>query len=73
MFIQTFEQIAEGEAAYKGELDEVLTELENRIREIEKECNVQIVYNGRRFPKEIACSVISTAYISPSASLLQKS
>lgn len=72
MFVQTFEKFDEGEAIYKGELDEILYELENRIQKIEKECNVQIVYNGKRLPKEIVCAVISTTYIRPSASLLQK-
>jgi hypothetical protein len=72
MFIQTFEKFDEGEAIYKGELDEILHELENRIQKIEKECNVQIVYNGKRLPKELVCAVISTTYIRPSASLLQK-
>ena len=72
MFIQTFEKFDEGKAVYNGELDKVLSELENRIQKIEKECNVQIVYNGKRFPKEIVCAVISTTYNRPSASLLQK-
>ena len=72
MFIQTFEKFDEGVAVYNGELDKVLSELEDRIQKIEKECNVQIVYNGKRFPKEIVCAVISTTYNRPSASLLQK-
>lgn len=45
---------------YNGELDEILQNLENSIKEVVEKHNVVLVYNGRKYPNELACAIIST-------------
>ena len=47
---------------YKDELREVLTDIENRIKDIESKHNVIIAYNVPKYPNEISCAIISTTF-----------
>ena len=45
---------------YKDELEEELIKLENSIKNFSEKYNVILVFNGRKYPNELACSIKST-------------
>lgn len=64
MFVQNYEADADN-FAYTGQLDGILTELEERIHEIESRYNVILFYNTGRYKKEVVCVTRSDLFIPP--------
>lgn len=45
---------------YKDELEGELIKLENTIKEFSEKYNIILVFNGRKYPNELACLIKST-------------
>lgn len=48
---------------YNDELTRILQNLEDKIRSVEKNHKIILVYNGKKYPKELACAIKSTTVV----------